>query len=195
MPQINAAPSKTDATVSYRSFFRMICAGIMITITAVVYELFNRHNVHENSLEYYINKQQFELFPQKTVAGSSDAPSFRSKIRIGNNADLDAILAGSYEKHRSPCLFRNSSAQNWSALNWDLWDLALHWPVAHGVLSSTAENDIGTTEGEGSGVRTIVVEHEREEGGMIGAQTSSRLPKSMLFADFLANSRLKNESM
>lgn len=81
-------------------------------------------------------------------------------------------------EHREPAVIVNSSANHWGALEWDIWELAKKFPL---LLGTAVSKDPESS--------TILLENDREPGGMITEASGMLQPavvvQDMLFVSFL----------
>ena len=104
-----------------------------------------------------IKATKFELF-QKIVNKSISHPYQPSNKKIAPSISWDGeeTIVNAVE-NRHPVVITNSSAARWKALQWDLWQFSLAFPLILGaVIKDHSHHD-----------STIWIQDERDVGGMV----------------------------
>ena len=186
------APAPTSSSSSYsccRYFSRCFVGFILVPMAAYfvpivgfyAYSYFNQVPYAE-----YLEGVKHDLFPKRNGTGISgvDISKFKTHVKVGDTNLLSKILKGTNTSgfyHNTPYIFYKSDVRKWKALRWDMWNISEKWYSAQGIISSASED------------RNIVIESERDRGGMLG-RIDTKLVSSYLFAEFLNWSKDKNES-
>jgi hypothetical protein len=85
-------------------------------------------------------------------------------------------------EHRQPAVLLGSSASKWKALDWDLWELAKKLPL---LLGTAVTEDTSASSSDSS---VLLLEHEREPGGMLtdeGSLAPAAVMDDIFFVNFL----------
>ncbi len=149
-----------------------------------------------SSLERTIKHIKFKISSVKVVG--KDSQKWNNEF-VGNLSSLSAKTFDSLDEmllsvvdNNFPIIISNSVAEQWQALHWDLWDLALpeKWPVLTKVL---------TIDTKYSGDTIFLMNHEKSEGGTLNTKCddcssleSPVVVPEMYLADFLFD--LKNNT-
>lgn len=158
-------------------------AAAVVAITAVYYHsgsqrTYNTNELadsHKTTLERIIKDMKFPLF-QEPIHGKAVTSFTKS-----NSKPVQRVTWASVEttreivESREPAVLLGSSASHWKALHWDLWELSVRLPILMGVAFT---NNPGP----------LLLENEREEGGMItveGLIEPCKLSDDFFFINFL----------
>merc|ERR1711991_1294942 len=134
----------------------------------------------------YISHVKYDLFPKRKGGGVDgvDTSKFKTHVKVGDNNLLAKIRNGTNTSslyYNYPYIFHKSDVRKWKALKWDMWNLSTTWHTLHGVISARGED------------RNIIIESERDKGGMIGS-IDTKLVENCLLAQFLGWSKFKEDS-
>ena len=172
---------------------RLFGAALALALTAVFYAALTTPHRNSNTatmpkdnnqrspmsaMDKMVDYSKFELFSGSLAAKkvnhfvSEKVPISVPTVTYSGDDTIRDIV-----HKREPRVLLASRASQWGALHWDLWDLAKKLPLLMGVAAT-----------EDEATATVVLQHERDPGGMLTEQPGiplAKITENMFFFNFL----------